>query len=254
MQHPSNPITGTKFWFEGREFSAGSDGCAVIPFMEHDKECFVAAAASGGFACSKNIRFCSESWDSSVAIIAPHETFVPGCSANLVLRCGLFLSSQRLQMPLSELQSPTVSFEALDQNGTVLQTSSSKVVFNDSCDLILPWTVPAGCTVLNVSLTASVASRRTVNGKASINAHASVQMPPAPLSFNPENAAVIHAASTRSDVIVPHLRLGSDRFWLDVSYIINIMDSIKIIFKRSFSLTFLAGSLQLWPSCSGSFF
>jgi hypothetical protein len=188
----------------------------VIPFMDHDKECTVAAAAPGGFACAKSIHFCSESWQATVAVIAPHETFVPGCSANIVLRCGLFLSSQRLRMPLSELESPSVSLEALDQIGTILQTSSSKVSFNDSCDLTLPWAMPTGCTVLNVSLKASVAPRSTVNGKIPISAGVSVEMPRSPIAFHPENVAVIQAASTRSDIIVPHLRLGSNTFWLDV--------------------------------------
>ena len=223
VQHSSNPIIGAKFWFEGREFLAQSDGYAIIPFMDLDKECTVAAAAPEGFACAKNICFRSESWEATVAVIAPHETFVPGCSANIVLRCGLFLSSQRLRMPLSELESPSVSLEALDQIGTILQTSSSKVSFNDSCDLTLPWAMPTGCTVLNVSLTASVAPRSTVNGKISINACASVQMPPSPVAFHPENVAVIQAASTRSDVIVPHLRLGSNAFWLDVCSIVEII-------------------------------
>jgi hypothetical protein len=228
VQHSSNPIIGAKFWFEGREFLAQSDGYAVIPFMDHDKECTVAAAAPEGFACAKNICFRSESWDATVAVIAPHETFVPGCSANIVLRCGLFLSSQRLRIPLSELESPSVSLEALDQTGTILQTSSSKVSFNDSCDLTLPWAMPTGCTVLNVSLKASVTPRSTVNGKISINACASVQMPPSPTAFHPENVAIIQAASTRSDIIVPHLRLGSNTFWLDVCSIFEIMNIFSI--------------------------
>jgi hypothetical protein len=208
--------------------------------MDHDKECTVAAAAPGGFACAKDIHFCVESWEATVAVIAPHETFVPGCSANIVLRCGLFLSSQRLRMPLSELESPSVTLEALDQIGTILQTSSLKVSFNDSCDLTLPWAMPTGCAALNVSLKASVAPRSTVNGKISINACAiQVQMPPSPRSFYPENIAVIQAASTRSDVIVPHLRLGSNTFWLDVCSIIEIINIISTLYH----VIFLAGSL-----------
>jgi hypothetical protein len=190
--------------------------------MDHDKQSAVVACAPGGYACSKVIRFVSECWDATISIISPHEAFVPGCVTSILLRCGVFLSSQRLRMSPSELQSPSVSLDALDEKGSVLQSSTLKVVFdNDSGDVVLPWTFPAGCSVLNVHLTATVAARSSVNQTTSINACASVSMPPSPSSFQADNVAIIQAASTRSDVIVPHLRLCNGRYWLDVGALLN---------------------------------
>lgn len=216
IQQACVPISGAKFWFEGREFVSGSDGCAIIPFMNRRKSGIVAASAPGGFACAKSVEFIAETWDATISIIAPHEAFVPGCATSVVLRCALFLTSHRLRMPLSELQSPSISLDAQNKNGVVIQSSSSKVTFSDSGDLLIPWTYPAGCSVLEVTLTASVALRSTVNDAASIRAHASVKMPPSPSAFESKTVAV--AASTRSDVIVPHLRLGRGKYWLDVLY------------------------------------
>ena len=217
-------IPAAKFWFEGREFAADSDGCAVIPFMDHDKSSIVVATAPGGHACARHVTFAAESWDASVAIIAPHESFVAGCSTSILLRFGLFLSAaKRLRMPLSLLQSPSLSLDARDERGATVQASSMKVAFDDSSDLVVPWTYPVGCCILNVNLSATVALRSSANGTTSITANTSVQMPPAPSSFQPDSPALIQAASTRSDVIQPHLRLADGRYWLDVSTtIINI--------------------------------
>ncbi len=217
FQQPSVPILEAKFWFEGRQFVSGSDGFAVIPFMSHDKETTVVASAPGGFACAKIVKFSSETWNATISIISPHESFVPGCATSIVLRCGVFLSSQRLRIPLSELQSPRVSLDALDEKGAVIQSTSSKVIFDESGDLVLPWTYPMGCSVLKVDLTATVAQRSSVNGSTPINASTSILMPPSPSSHKPDSVAVFQAADTRSDVIVPHLRLSNGKYWLDVS-------------------------------------
>jgi hypothetical protein len=217
FQQPSVPILAAKFWFEGRQFVSGSDGFAVIPFMSHDKKTTVVASAPGGFACASTINFASESWNATISIISPHEAFVPGCATSILLRCGVFLSSQRLRIPLSELQSSRVSLDALDEKGVVIQSTASKVKFDDSCDLLLPWTYPTGCSVLKVNLTCTVASRSSVNESTPINASTSVSMPPSPSSHRPDSVAVIQAANTRCDVIVPHLRLSNGKYWLDVS-------------------------------------
>ena len=217
FQQRSVPILEAKFWFEGRQFVSSSDGFAVIPFMSHDKETTVVASAPGGFSCSRTIKFVSETWNATISIISPHEAFVPGCTTSILLRCGLFLSSQRLRIPLSELQSPRVSLDALDEKGAVIQSTSSKVIFDDSGDLVLPWTYPTGCSVLKVDLTATVAPRSSVNGSTPINASTSVPMPSSPSSHRPDSVAVIQAANTRCDVIVPHLRLNNGKYWLDVS-------------------------------------
>jgi hypothetical protein len=250
VQQPSAPIIAAKFWFEGREFLTGSDGCAVIPFMDHDKQSTVVASAPGGYACSKVICFVSESWDANISIISPHEAYVPGCATSILLRCGLYLSSQRLRMSPSELQSPSVSLGGLDEKGSVLQSSTLKVVFDDdSGDLVLPWTFPPGCAVLNVHLTATVAARSSVNRTMSINACASVSMPPSPPSFQAENVAIIQAASTRSDVIVPHLRLSNGRYWLDVGALL-IAQYVYFIHRILISMT---GPLQFGSSCCRTF-
>ncbi len=187
--------------------------------MKHDKQSAVVASAPGGFACANHINFVSESWQAKLSIITPHEAFVPGCTTSVVLRCSVFLSSQCLRMPLSELQSPSVSLDGLDENGAVIQSSSSKVTFDDSDDLVLPWTYPTGCSVLRVSLTATVSPRSSVNGLIPISTCASVSMPPLPSSYQPDTVASIQAAATRSDVIVPHLRLRDGKYWLDVGRI-----------------------------------
>ncbi len=184
--------------------------------MNHDKESAVVASASGGFACARNINFVAESWEVTMSVITPHEAFVPGCTTSVVLRCGLYLSSLRLRMSLSELQSPSVSLDALDENGAVIQSSSLKVTFDDSGDLVLPWIYSTGCSALRVNLTATVKPRSTVNGSTHISACASVSMPPSPSSYQPETAANIQAAATRRDIIVPHLRLSGGKYWLDV--------------------------------------
>jgi hypothetical protein len=223
MQDPAAPVPGAKFWFEGREFVSEPGGCAVIPFMDHPKTSAVVASAPGGHASARLVDFAAESWEVSVSVLSPHEAFVPGCSTSIILRCGLHLSStHRLQMPLSELQSPSVSLDALDESGTTIQTSVTKVTFSDSCDLVLPWIYPLGCCVLNVKLSATVAFRSTANKRTvSVGASASVSMPPAPASFQPDAVALIQAASTRSDMIVPHLRLTNGKYWLDVSVFIE---------------------------------
>ena len=221
MLDAAAPILGAKFWFEGREFVAGSDGFAVIPFMDHEKNSVVVATAPGGYASARHVNFVAESWDATVSIIAPHEAFVPGCTTNIVLRCGLFLSgTKRLRMPLSELQSPSVSLDARDEKGVTVQASSMKVTFNECADLVVLWTYPVGCCSLNVTLSANVSLRSSANGTTSISATAGVQMPPAPSSFQPDLVGIIQAASTRSDVIVPHLRLGDGNYCLDVSTIV----------------------------------
>jgi hypothetical protein len=221
VQQASIPIIGAKFLFEGREFVAGSDGFAVIPFMIREKRSIVAASAPGGYACSKSILFIAESWNASIHIIAPHESYVPGCSTSIMLRCALSLSSQRLRMPLSELRSPSVSLDALDENNAVIQSSSTKVAFNDSDDLLLPWMLPAGCCTLNVTLNGTVALRSSVNGTSSICAVSSAKIPFAPqYDCNSDYIvpAAVQSASTRSQLISPHLRLGQDKYWLDVGY------------------------------------
>ena len=173
MLNAAAPILGAKFWFEGREFVAGSDGFAVIPFMDHEKNSVVVATAPGGYASARNVNFVAESWEATVSIIAPHETFIPGCTANIVLRCGLFLSgTKRLRMPLSELQSPSVSLDARDEKGVTVQASSMKVTFNECADLVVPWTYPVGCCSLNVTLSANVSLRSSANGT-----HQSVRLP-----------------------------------------------------------------------------
>jgi hypothetical protein len=184
--------------------------------MNHDKQSAVVASAPGGFACANNINFVSESWQATISVVNPHEAFVPGCTTSVVLRCGVFLSSQSLRMPLSELQSPSVSLDGLDEKGAVIQTSSSKVTFDDSGDLVLPWTYPTGCSVLSVNLTATVAPRSAINGSIAISACTSIAMPPSPSSYQPDTVADIQAAAIRSDVIVPHLRLSDGKYWLDV--------------------------------------
>jgi hypothetical protein len=217
FQQPSVPILAAKFWFEGRQFVSGSDGFAVVPFTSHGKVSTIVASAPGGFACAKSIDFVSESWSATISIICPHESFVPGCTTSILLRCGLFLSSQRLHIPLSELQSPCVSLDALNEKGVIIQSVSSKVSFDDCCDLVLPWSYPTGCSVLKVTLTATVTPRCSVNGSMPISACASVSMPPSPSSYQPQSVAIIQAAAKRCDVIVPHLRLGNGKYWLDVS-------------------------------------
>ncbi len=223
FQQPSVPILGAKFWFEGRQFVSGSDGFAVVPFMSHDKVSTVVASAPGGFACAKSIDFVSESWSAAISLICPHESFIPGCTTSILLRCGLFLScglhlsSQRLHIPLSELQSPCISLNALNDKGIIIQSVSSKVSFDDSCDLVLPWNYPTGCSVLKATLTATVSPHCSVNGSTPISACTSVSMPHTPTSYRPQSVAIIQAADKRCDVIVPHLRLGNGKYWLDVS-------------------------------------
>jgi hypothetical protein len=220
VQQADVPIPGAKIWFEGREFTAGCDGFAVIPFMSQSKHSVVAASATGGFACAKEVHFIEESWEVCTHVIAPHESYVPGCNTSVLLRCALFLSSHRLRVPLSELQSPSVSLDALDENNVVIQSSSSKITFNNSDDLLLPWTFPPGCCTLNVTLSASVALRSRVDSSVTIHARASAKLPFAPSYTGPsvdcETAALVQAASTRSDVITPHLRLVRRTYWFDV--------------------------------------
>jgi hypothetical protein len=81
------------------------------------------------------------------------------------------------------------------------------------CQLHLAgWDAKCACLQSSVPTTGC-----SVNGSMPISACASVSMPPSPSSYQPQSVAIIQAAAKRCDVIVPHLRLGNGKYWLDVS-------------------------------------